>query len=54
MVAFTEAAVKGSPLWNFTPLRSLNSQVVSLTVFHSVASIGLGLKVLLSRSSNRS
>ena len=54
MVAFTEAAVKGSPLWNFTPLRSLNSHVVSLTIFQLSASIGLGLKVLLSRSSRRS
>src|SRR5919198_5733051 len=29
-----------SPLWNLTPLRSLNSHVVSFSVFHEVASEG--------------
>ena len=43
MVAFTLWAVKGSPLWNFTPWRRVNSQVVSLTIFQEVASIGDGL-----------
>src|SRR5439155_23000635 len=28
------------PSWNFTPLRSLNSQVVSLSAFHDSASDG--------------
>jgi hypothetical protein len=43
MVAFTLWALKGSPLWNLTPCRRVNSQVVSLTTFHAVASIGDGL-----------
>ena len=43
MVALTDAALNGSPLWNFTPWRSANSQVVSLTTFHPVASMGAGL-----------
>jgi hypothetical protein len=46
MVALTAWAVKGSPLWNFTPGRSVNSHVVSLTTFQPVASIGLGVSVL--------
>src|SRR5713101_3071738 len=53
-VAFTDWALNGSPLWNFTPWRSVSSQVVSLTIFQAVASIGLGLRVLASRSSRRS
>jgi hypothetical protein len=53
-VALTDCAVKGSPLWNFTPRRSLNSQVVSLTMRQLSASIGLGLYVFASRSSSRS
>src|ERR671930_1736099 len=44
MENLTSALVSGSPLWNFTPGRSLNSQVVSLTVFHSVASWGISLR----------
>ena len=43
MVAFTDAALNGSPLWNLTPWRRVNSHVVSLTIFHPVASIGAGL-----------
>src|ERR1051325_6162622 len=31
---FTSSAVIVSPLWNLTPLRSLNSHVVSLIAFH--------------------
>src|SRR6266516_5016776 len=41
MENLTSALVNGSPLWNLTFGRSLNSQVVSLVVFHSVASPGL-------------
>src|SRR3989440_422648 len=37
---FTSSAVSGSPLWNFTPRRSLNSQVVSFSAFQEVASDG--------------
>src|SRR5438477_8406650 len=37
---FTSSAVSGSPLWNFTPRRSLNSHVVSLSAFHEVARDG--------------
>ena len=43
MVAFTDWALNGSPLWNFTPCLSVNSQVVSLTTFQPVASMGAGL-----------
>ena len=43
MVALTDSAVNGSPLWNFTPDRRANSQVVSSTIFQPVASIGAGL-----------
>ena len=38
--ATTSAAVKSLPSWNFTPLRSLNSQVSGSIVFHSVARPG--------------
>jgi hypothetical protein len=34
---FTDSASKTSPLWNFTPLRSLISQVVGATSFGSSA-----------------
>ena len=43
MVALTDAALNGSPLWNLTPWRSVNSHVVSLTIFQPVASMGAGL-----------
>src|SRR3989441_1267555 len=51
---FTSSAVIVSPLWNFTPLRSLNSQVVSLSAFHEVASDGSysSLAFLCSSESN--
>src|SRR5881396_1696995 len=51
---FTSSAVSVSPLWNFTPLRSLNSQVVSLSAFHEVASDGSysSLAFLCSSESN--
>ncbi len=39
-VALTSSAVKGAPSWNLTPGRSVNSHVVSLTVFHDVANPG--------------
>ena len=42
MVAFTLWALKGSPLWNLTPWRRANYQVVSFTIFQPVASIGDG------------
>ena len=31
IVNFTDSSVNSSPLWNFTPARSLNSHVVGLT-----------------------
>ena len=37
---FTSCAVKSDPSWNFTPRRSLNSQVVSLMAFQLSASRG--------------
>ena len=37
---FTSSAVKSEPSWNFTPSRSLNSQVVGSTTFQEVASPG--------------
>jgi hypothetical protein len=37
---FTACALKGSPLWNFTPGRSLNSQVVASTARQESASPG--------------
>jgi hypothetical protein len=39
----TLSAVKGEPSWKVTPRRSLNSQVLSSTVFHDSASAGCGL-----------
>src|SRR6266581_9337307 len=44
MENLTSALVSGSPLWNLTPGRSLNSQVVSLIAFHSVASWGISFR----------
>ena len=41
MENFTSSAVISSPLWNFTPSRSLNSQVVSLIIFQLSARSGL-------------
>jgi len=40
---FASAEVNGSPLWNLTPWRSLNLQVVCPSSFHSVASPGWSL-----------
>ena len=40
MLAFTSDDENGSPLWNFTPGRSLNVHVVGAVSFHSVASPG--------------
>src|SRR5689334_5178092 len=40
-VNFTSSAVSSVPSLNFTPLRSLNSQVVGSTVFHDVAMPGI-------------
>ena len=37
---FTSSAVMVEPSWNLTPLRSLNSHVVSLSAFHDRASEG--------------
>ena len=43
---FTDSAVKSSPLWNLTPLRSLNSQVVGATSLGiSAASAGTSFKL---------
>src|SRR6267142_5700737 len=54
MLNLTESAVKSSPLWNLTPRRSLNSQVVGATSFGiSVASAGTSLR-FWSRSSRDS
>ena len=39
-LATTSSAVKSEPSCHFTPLRSLNSQVVSFTTFHDSASSG--------------
>jgi hypothetical protein len=39
-VAFTSSAARGAPSWNFTPGRSVNSHVVSLTARHDVARAG--------------
>ncbi len=44
MENFTSLDVSGSPLWNLTFGRSLNSQVVSPVSFHSVASWGTRLR----------
>ena len=43
MVNFTASALKGSPLWNFTPWRSFSSQVVGLRLLMDVANPGPGL-----------
>ncbi|MNT56574.1 hypothetical protein D3C72_1938830 [compost metagenome] len=40
-VKITSWAVNGWPLENLTPSRSVNSQVVSSTGFHAVASRGI-------------
>src|SRR5262247_4043829 len=49
---FTDSAVKSSPLWNLTPLRSLNSHVVGATSCGiSAASAGTSLRL---RSRSRS
>jgi hypothetical protein len=40
--ATTSAAVNSLPSWNFTPLRSLNSQVSGSTVRQDSASPGIG------------
>ena len=46
MLNFTASALKSSPLWNFTPLRSLNSQVVGATSLgSSAASAGTSLRL---------
>src|SRR5256884_9188795 len=37
----TYSAVSSLPSWNLTPLRSLNSHVLSSTVFHDVARPGI-------------
>src|SRR3972149_4913880 len=37
MLNFTDSPSNGSPLWNFTPCRSLNSQVVGLRFPHEGA-----------------
>jgi hypothetical protein len=52
IVNFTDSPVNSSPLWNFTPLRSLNSHVVGLTLRHDVASSGLSSMLLGSRMSS--
>ena len=43
MVNLAASALKGSPLWNFTPCRSLNCQVVGLTLRQETASSGTTL-----------
>ncbi len=48
---FTSSAVRGSPLWNLTPLRSLNSHWVSLIAFHEVARDGSYWSLVLRCSS---
>ena len=42
-VNLTDSALKSSPLWNLTPLRSANCQVVGFTRFHDSASAGTRL-----------
>src|SRR6266516_1198116 len=44
MENLTSLLVSGSPLWNLTSGRSLNSQVVSSRGFHSVASWGMSFR----------
>jgi len=39
-VALTSSAANGTPSWNFTPWRSVNSHVVSFTFFQATASPG--------------
>ena len=50
-VALTSSTVSGEPSWNFTPWRRVNSHVVSLTLFHEVASPGCRRNVLSQRVS---
>ena len=50
-VALTSSAVSGAPSWNFTPGRSVNSHVVSFTLFHDVASPGWSLSAVSQRVS---
>src|SRR5688572_21305457 len=45
MVKITSSAVKGVPSWNFTPWRSLNSQVVSSISLQEVANAGRTLSL---------
>ena len=46
MLNLTASALKSSPLWNLTPRRSLNSQVVGATSFGiSAASAGTSLRL---------
>ena len=42
---FTAWALNGSPLWNFTPWRNLNSQVVGSTDRQESASPGLSARL---------
>ena len=49
MVNFTESAVKSSPLWNFTPRRSLSSHVFGFRFFTDSARSGLSSMVCGSR-----
>ena len=49
MVKATSSAVKSSPLWNFTPSRSLNSQVLSSTSFQEAASAGVRMHLRVHR-----
>ena len=43
---FTSSAVKSEPSWNFTPSRSLNSQVVGSTTFQDVGEARLELELV--------
>src|SRR6266481_9831715 len=49
---FTESALKSSPLWNLTPLRSLISQIVGATSFGSSAASAGTIFRLWSRSTS--
>src|SRR2546428_382355 len=52
MLNFADSALKSSPLWNLTPLRSLTSHVVGATTWEvKLASAGVGLR-LASRSTS--
>src|SRR3989442_7139820 len=42
-VNLTESALKSSPLWNFTPLRKVNCQVVAFSRFQDSARAGTRL-----------